>query len=506
MAEEFLTEIYNYSIILDKVNSFVNRLYADSVMRVHSAKVMEEIIPTLVEACKALVANNDISGQVMYEALERLNTYHTGIEIADELSINVVPNLMKLMESFPEIDVTDEEGIRIKSTKTGLLTLIDSDRNIAYHSLNDPMKEAQKKAELLYNPSIGNYVFFGCGLGYLPYQLSLISDESVRISLLFSSRKNYEYAVSYGVLDYINSEKTDIYCLDGNDAVGEFLKLISKENTEYYICRFEMNSLSSEDAEAMDVFLSRQNTLFNSKPYIINNFPCNLRNVNKFISSFDKSKLKKKIAVIAGGPSVDDNIDFIKNNRDDFSIICVGTIYKRLLKEGIIPEIVTIIDPFPTTVPQVTYTSDTGTALFVGMDTYWQVADIYPGEKYILAMEDDIGRQKEYADRFKEYVFPNCSTVTTIAYYIAKYFEAEEIMLIGADYAFPNGVTHAAGTDRKININTEGMISVPCVTGGTVYSTNKMIDYKNEIEEAIKTCNIKTKNLSRIGARIEGCV
>ena len=502
MIEDFLEEIYNYSIVYDKLNTLIDRMYSDTAMQTYSMQILDETVPLLVEACKELVAKNDISGQVMYESLGKISMYHSGIQIADELSINVLPNLKRYIDSFSKIDVTDEDGIRILSSSTGLLTLIDTSSNMPIHSSLDPMKEAKKKAEVLYNPAIENYVFYGCGLGYLPYQLYMLSDKSIHISIFFSSKKNYEYAISYGVLDYIDSNRLSLFLPDNIDT---FIDMISNKQTEYYISRCELNGLSESHADIFNALLARQYTLFNAKPYTNNNFPYNTRNVKKFISKYDKSNIKKKIAVIAGGPSVDNNIDYLRRNRGDISIICVGTIYKRLLSEEIIPDIVTIIDPFPTTVPQVIDTGITDTSLFVGMDTYWRVADTYPGDKYLLAMDDDIGNQKEYATKINEYVFRNCTTVTTMAYYIAEYLGAEEIFLVGADFAYPNGITHASGTNERASLNTESLISVMGVNGKPVYSNQKMIDYRLELEEAIEFSNIKTYNLSTVGAKIKGC-
>lgn len=60
----------------------------------------------------------------------------------------------------------------------------------------------------------------------------------------------------------------------------------------------------------------------------------------------EKKLLKdKKVLLISAGPSLDKEINWIKENQDKFIIICVDVIVKKLEKNEIIPDIVVSIDP-----------------------------------------------------------------------------------------------------------------------------------------------------------------
>ena len=57
------------------------------------------------------------------------------------------------------------------------------------------------------------------------------------------------------------------------------------------------------------------------------------------------SIIDKNVLFLAAGPSLDNNLDFIKENQENFIIITIGAVYKKLFEKGIIPDIVTTVDP-----------------------------------------------------------------------------------------------------------------------------------------------------------------
>lgn len=57
------------------------------------------------------------------------------------------------------------------------------------------------------------------------------------------------------------------------------------------------------------------------------------------------SIIDKNVLFLAAGPSLDNNLDFIKENQENFIIITIGAVYKKLFENGVIPDIVTTVDP-----------------------------------------------------------------------------------------------------------------------------------------------------------------
>ena len=59
-----------------------------------------------------------------------------------------------------------------------------------------------------------------------------------------------------------------------------------------------------------------------------------------------KNKFKGKSAVIlGGGPSLDDTIDWVRENRKNLYVFAVGRIAKRLIHENIVPDFIGYVDP-----------------------------------------------------------------------------------------------------------------------------------------------------------------
>ncbi len=54
----------------------------------------------------------------------------------------------------------------------------------------------------------------------------------------------------------------------------------------------------------------------------------------------------KTAVVIGGGPSLDESIDWMKENRDKLAILAVSRVAKRLLESNLIPDMVFCVDPF----------------------------------------------------------------------------------------------------------------------------------------------------------------
>lgn len=55
--------------------------------------------------------------------------------------------------------------------------------------------------------------------------------------------------------------------------------------------------------------------------------------------------IDKNVLFLAAGPSLENNLDLIKENQNKFIIITIGAVYKKLFENGIIPDIVTTVDP-----------------------------------------------------------------------------------------------------------------------------------------------------------------
>jgi len=171
------------------------------------------------------------------------------------------------------------------------------------------------------------------------------------------------------------------------------------------------------------------------------------------------SLLKRRFAgqtvvVMAAGPSLDDHLPWVKTHRESLIVISVSRISRRLQQTGITPDIVVTLDPHDisfevsregldfTPAPVLVF-SDQAVNTLVGQ---WSGPKIYTGTRVPWTAEDDEHRS-------------NASTVSNLAFDVARLGEPERIILMGLDFCLDKaGHTHAQGNmerDTGVSLRTD---------------------------------------------------
>ena len=236
---------------------------------------------------------------------------------------------------------------------------------------------------------------------------------------VFSNVFRYKSKTSMSALDYyfsnhslsLNSFKEEVYRQYG---------LISHNYT------FQVNSIYSFLQSTLDGLASK----FKSK------------NLTDY-----KDVFKGKVAiVVSAGPSLSKNIEYLKKYRENVVIFCVGTALKTLLKNGIIPDFLHVIERSNTLVhidfPQTEeinlvcapYTNE---AIF---SKKYKNIFVTPSE------ETEVARW--FLDIASRPVI-NFETKGTVAYnalFSAMFLGCKTIILIGQDLAYSDGSCYARGS------------------------------------------------------------
>lgn len=150
--------------------------------------------------------------------------------------------------------------------------------------------------------------------------------------------------------------------------------------------------------------------------------------------------------VIGGGPSLDSQLDWIRNNRDRLVVIVVSRMCRALQQAGITPDIIVCIDPyegsFEVGKEMLAFQND---ALFVaGFHCYpplamaWHGHKVYIGPRFPWSSDLDPGNLPQWGP-----------TVTNSALHIGLVLGCRQVVLAGVDLCYsPEGYTHASGTDE----------------------------------------------------------
>ncbi|MBN2724636.1 MAG: motility associated factor glycosyltransferase family protein [Deltaproteobacteria bacterium] len=160
-----------------------------------------------------------------------------------------------------------------------------------------------------------------------------------------------------------------------------------------------------------------------------------------------KDRFKGVPAVIcSAGPSLNKNVELLKEVQDKFLILSVNTSYRALHKNGVRPHLVTAIESYnikslfeglPTEETNFITSLTTNPDLFkLDFNKTISFVDSYP--VYSLWLQKELGQQA---------FLDVGGSVACATFSIAKYMGADPIILIGQDLAYTNGEYYAKGTN-----------------------------------------------------------
>jgi len=450
MAEEFLEVIYRESILRTKLKCLLKQLLSDNdgIERRNYPQIMLE----LDAVSKKYVAMNPEDGMGLYNDLRKLQEYNNRhLELSDFIEANILPQYEKYLSRLNKICVDD-------------------------------------------------------GLGYTAYQLYCISDGSVPIKIYEYEERMVQYARRYGVLDWIPEECISVTV--NADVLPFLYSLEQEEGYGYYIFEPEIYQAPEDAREIVRTLFINGNTSAAYREAQRRNFYRNIQSDARPLPCFHKDNLGDRFILVAGGPSVDDGLDFLKQQEGKMPIIAIGAIFSKLLSCGIAPDMVTILDPNPITMKQLEGVTDQQVPLFLGITAYWKLARSYKGEKYLVPIDGDTPEQKLYAERCGGIALECPGTVTMLAVSLALYFGAKEVYLLGADFAFSKDKYYATGATGGGSLDDKsGLFKIESVGGGLVNTDKSMSMFRGYMEELIEnTLGVTFYNLSKGGARIAGTV
>ena len=410
-----------------------------------------------------------------------------------------------LQKKYSDMEMTAGNWIFVKSD-IGFFTAKDKKSNRYIHSLTDPMHEAGVLAERLYRKQIQRFHILGSGLGYLPYQIWETSKHSVEIYVYEEDSTMLEMADRLGVLSWIDPK--DLHIVrnkEKEELVRSFLDIQRDELQEVYISDYKTWAYSDTcyagNIDQLDFNLRTERI---NERYWNANKVKNLRLQHHSIAELKKDYRfdKKEYAIVSAGPSLNDNIDFLKNSSQQIGIIAINTVLRRLVSEGIRPDIIAMLDPLPALEEHLKgieeYTKNiplvmpsTGSCAFV---------EKYQGPRYYIPENERIDTEG--------FQWSFGGTVASLALDLAYFLGAEKIYLIGSDLAYSGGVNYADSLVHKKDSGTIGeqkRLMVPANDGGMVQTNPLYNRYREILENQIRIhSEIKVLNLASKGARIQG--
>ena len=224
------------------------------------------------------------------------------------------------------------------------------------------------------------------------------------------------------------------------------------------------------------------------------------------VASLFGTRAGEKIFVAGAGPTLKDHFSWLKGHTS--LLIAVDTAVKPMLAADICPDVVVAIDP----------SHHAELDLFEGIDferlqdvplvyfprVHPEVLQLWPGPR-LTAYSNESG-YRVLADKYPKGELFSSGTVFHPAVDLAVQCGGQEIILLGADFAYVDGLTHVEGSSHaKTKIQENGTPWVLNSYGEKLATAQNLRGFLRDLESYIALWpHIKFINAGRKGARIEG--
>ena len=319
-------------------------------------------------------------------------------------------------------------------------------KGVPLHSEQGAIEEAEKITQNFTDKKNSIKIIYGLGLGYLA---DVASNKIVQNPIIIYEP---EIEILFFVLSLAQIDalyKKNVFICNNKEAFKNLLNKFLNDSSDISISFLPTYKKMYEDDINEIIQLARQeqgsikgsiNTIIKKSPKAIVNTFRNVKYLTKIpnINEFKDIYKGKTALIVAAGPSLKENIEKIKENKDKYVIFCVSVALKALLEADITPDFILDIE-----------TSEKK-ALYQNLETknsYFILEAFADSDEYNIPCKGKISYISQdnflnnwlrnnlgLKDDLKSY-----GTVSYVALYCAFIMGFDQIILIGQDLAYRNG-------------------------------------------------------------------
>ena len=301
---------------------------------------------------------------------------------------------------------------------------------------------------------------------------------------------------------YITKDKVEVVYLK-NYAVIKSQELLELSRKVYESCKsktVDINTITRFSKDWLENTIKNISCINNSQAYMI--------------SDLDDKFIGETAVIAAAGPSLAENIQIIKDNREKFVVFAVNKTLRALIENNIIPDFVVCVDAKnveKTLIGLEEYLPKISCIMNLNSDSSILTKNF---KKYFISFpENDIVIKKlnEYNPDIKTREFGGSATTT--AFVTAVKMGFSKIILTGVDLALKNNTVYSTGetyqtlSENQVVINSivKNVTKVPSVNGGEVLTTDDYAAFIHHFNTLIKDLNYtEVYNTTSFGANISG--
>ena len=301
---------------------------------------------------------------------------------------------------------------------------------------------------------------------------------------------------------YITKDKVEVLYLK-NYAVVKSQELLALTQKVYEVCKsktVDVNTITRYSRAWLDNTLANLNKINNGNFYNL--------------SDLDEKFVGQAALVAAAGPSLTENIPYIKANREKFVIFCVNKALKILLENNITPDFVVCADArfvnktlteISASLPNINCIMSVNTDSSILSNKFKKVFITFPTNDLV------INKLSQYNSSVQQR--ESGGSATTMAFVSAVKMGFSKVILTGVDLAFKGEQVYASGDsyekisaeEMKINSITKNLTTVPSITGVDVLTSDDYAAFIHHFEVLVKDLDYPSAyNTTSFGANIQG--
>jgi len=405
----------------------------------------------------------------------------------------------------------DIEKYKVECCNNGSYTLkvelesYEENKKFYLHSRYNPINEAVKFAKEQYKSEIPVHVLYGVALGYHVEEILRLMQSNNKLYVIENNIDVFCIALELRDLTHIITNP-NIEMIISQDAakISKKVKTLIKEGINFVIHPPSLKAIPPENEYfrfVLEDWNIRKSVSEDFLRLIDDNLRINLRNEHPNVGDFFDKFKGLPVIIVSTGPSLDSNIEYLKEAKNKAMIFAVGSSLRPLLLRGIKPDLFIIIDPKQGTLNQIKGFENMEIPMIYLASAYADTVSAYKGPKIIAC-----NKKEQMKDGREEYIVDPGGSVSTAALDIAIKMGFDVIILVGQDLAFTDGKNHAKdGTPLDINTKElKNMRRVIGQKGEILYTTLGLLSYKYWIENRIEKENRLFINATEGGALIKG--
>lgn len=448
----------------------------------------DDLGPLLQEIQLALINENQVQPICFWEE---------NLECIKKKDVILYQELLKVKDDIPT-------GMRVGMAANGQSILLYQKDGEEYcmHSTTNPEWEGEWFIRPFEKRQEHSFVIYGMGLGY--HVLAALRQSSLnKVVVLEQNIWVLKEALKVqNFVPYLEQGRLEItYC---PDIISLLAKMGRGEDMVLLIHYPSLRMLEeSREKELLENYFVETSSMMEQGKLLEENFVRIQKEYFPEAEELESLFLKKDVILVAGGPSVDLELETLRKGAKDVIILAVGTIARTLLENGIRPDAIVISDPQEDMHMQIDGLNVDIPLLLLSTAAY-SVVQAYSGPIYVV-YQNGYSPAEEIAERNGFKLFNTGGSVTTLALDLCLQMGARRIILVGTDMAYTNGYSHATSVGRKIPSNAKLKI-VEAVGGGTVETIKNLNIYRIWIEKRIQGVqDVEIYNTAK-GAKIHGTI